>query len=579
MSKYQIFGIDQLSYFLGKIRSIFADINHTHTKSEITDFPNIVTWNNIKTQEDFSNLNIVDNSVIYFSSGEYSIDSWYIENLKNITIILNEAVISCSGDYFLKAKNCDDIKIYGGKITGSNLYSISVEDCKRAKIENCEVLNVGGTNSDAPSGIRIFGDCSGFIIKDCCVHDISSQYVSSDGFIHSYGIFVNRLNSNNNFSKIGKISNCYIYNVAGIDTDSVKADGDGIFIQGPPYLDDDSNVVWREPKIIIENCIINDCKKRGIKVSVDGVEILNSLLSGEFWYAAIDLQYGHSKVSNCNIYNSSSYTNSVTSGIVSSDGDIEIFDCTIRCPYTDSDNNTSYHPGIRLDKRLDASVIEQSVPWGTCFIKNCYFDKVSLAVFAGTSVSDAPTYTLYGIEIENCRFGTSNQNHVVDILSTVFPSIGTFRFIDFRFDSGSNRTEIKSVNSNFTYPIGIDADPTICFELYSKYWTAEPMSGYNGLPTSPHTKIIYAGDISGIKYKEYNNYGSSTYGTKSPSAITATLAKQLLYNSKVGDKYVNITSGTVYICTTAGTSSDIGIWTDISSSSEQTYTDGNEVAY
>ena len=538
------------------------------------------TWVNVDASiNDLSVLNITDNSVVYFSAGTYSLPAWDLSGLKNVTILRDEAVITCTGDYFLSADNCADIRVCGGKITGAALYAVFFKDCKRARIENCEIESIGGTSSDSPAGVRVFGDCTGFVAENCCIHDISSQYISGDGYIHSYGIFVNRLSSSNAFSQIGKIVNCYIYNIAGIDSGSVKADGDGIFIQGPPYLDADSNVVWLEPQIIIDRCVVQDCKKRGAKIAADGVSVLNSIFSGEFWYAAIDLQYGHGKVIDCNIYNSSPYTGSITSGIVASDGDIDVHGCTIRCPYQDSSGNTAYHPGIRLDKRLSGSVIDSTVPWGRCIVADCYFDSVSASVLASTSNSDSPTYTLDGIEIISCRFGTSNQSHAVDILSTVFPTIGTFRFIDFRFDAGSNRTDVKSANSNFTYPVGVDADPTVCFELHSRYWTAEPMSGYSGLPTSPHTRIVYAGDISGIKYKEYTGHGSRIYGTKAPASITATLAKQLLYNSKVGDQYTDVTTGTVYICTAAGTSSSIGTWTDISSSSGQTYADGNEVAY
>lgn len=63
MSKYQIFGIDQLSYFLGKIKSIFADINHTHTKSEITDFPTIPTKTSQLTND--SGYKTTDNNTTY----------------------------------------------------------------------------------------------------------------------------------------------------------------------------------------------------------------------------------------------------------------------------------------------------------------------------------------------------------------------------------------------------------------------------------------------------------------------------------------------------------------------------------
>ena len=83
--------------------------------------------------------------------------------------------------------------------------------------------------------------------------------------------------------------------------------------------------------------------------------------------------------------------------------------------------------------------------------------------------------------------------------------------------------------------------------------------------------------MSGIRYKEYTAHGSRIYGTRDPNTTTATIAKQLLYNSKKGDLYTDTATGKIYRCTAAGTADSIGTWEDTGTAAA--YTDGNEVAY
>lgn len=289
-------------------------------------------------------------------------------------------------------------------------------------------------------------------------------------------------------------------------------------------------------------------------------------MDGEMWYAGIDCQYGHADIDGCTVINKSDYNNSITSAIVASEGGVRVRRSTIKAQYGDY----TYHPGIRFNKRIPASVAPDTTLWDDIYIEDCYFDKVSRAVYGYVSDETVPV-PAKGIHIKNCRIGDFNQARAVEISDTMFSSIEAFELVDFRFDYGSNRTEVKEKNAEFKYPVGISLNPTISFDLHSKHWTDEPMSGYDGLPTSPHARIIYAGSNMGnIYYKEYTGHGSRLYGNRAPDTITSTLSKQLLYNSRIGDLYTDTTAGKVYICTAAGTSNSIGTWNPVS---DRTYID------
>ena len=126
---------------------------------------------------------------------------------------------------------------------------------------------------------------------------------------------------------------------------------------------------------------------------------------------------------------------------------------------------------------------------------------------------------------------------------------------------------MKENNSGFTYPLEIDSEVLINYENHSRYWENEPQSMYANLPACPHARIVAAGNMGGVTYKEFTGHGSKIIGSRSPSTITATLAKQCLYNSKIGDQYIDAAAGTMWICTAAGTESAIGTWTQIGAGS------------
>ena len=507
------------------------------------------TWVRIPagTLSGWDGYSITANTVLYFEKGSHTLPRLELTGLEDVTILAGEAVLTCP-DGFLKATNCKRLRMQGGTVTG-----------------------VGSAPKDDIAAIQLLGDCSGFVLDGVTVDGVTAGTVASDGYIHAYGIHVLRAATGNAFCQNGTISHCRIVNVAGTDNGSTKADGDGIFIFAPPYTDDDGAVVWRQPQITISDCVFENCKKRGVKATADGVTVQSCRFSGAFWCAAIDFQYGHGQAVDCIIENTSDYTGGTVAGITLTDGGVTVRGCTIRCPYSGG-----YQNGIRMNPRLPASVVDAAEAWPRIVVDDCRFDRVANAVSISSSTD--VTYTLRGLEILNCRFGLSNTANVVS-MGAMFSAVGTFRMVDFRFDAGSTRADVKAVNSSFSYPAASYTGTTDCYELYSRYWSDAPIAGNAAMPTSPNSRILFSGNISGIFYKCYTAHGSEIWGSKvTPADYTATLAKQLLYNSQIGDLYHGST-GTVYICTAAGTADSIGTWENLSTSTPAVYTDGNEVAY
>lgn len=406
-------------------------------------------------------LSIEDgDKLVYFAKSSYKLNPISINGVNDLTVDFNGADITVSGDCAFKAEKCNNIKLLNGKIHGTNLLGMDIVSCKSPVVENCEIYNIGGKSYEATSGIRLFGNCTGFKLLNNKVHDISAGVVSSDKFIHAYGIQLNRFNSNKAFSTSGIIQGCKIYNVAGIDTSSTKADGDGIFLNAPPYKDDNGNIKWYNCGITIKDCTFESCKKRGVKATTDGVTITNCTFTGDYWYAPIDLQFGHCTVDNCKISNTSGYNNSVTSGIVASDGGFTIKNCTISAPYKDSNGKQLYHPGIRMTERMSWTVIPKSESWDECVIESCTFDQISRAVYAYTGNTKADVYTLDGLTFNNCTIGTFNQAYPIEIKSSKFNKTGFFTMKDYKFKAGSTADAVKKKNSGYKGPYYFDVKPS-----------------------------------------------------------------------------------------------------------------------
>lgn len=530
---------------------------------------------------DLSVLEITDHTTLYFAKGTYYVQPLDLNGIQNITILMHDAELILIGDYFITARDCPNFRAVGGKIDGNSnaIRSILLINSQNSKFEGVTFCNNGSAEREDVSMLSLFGDCSGFSVDQCIFDGSTAGVVGADGFIHAFGMFVNRLSSTQAYSKTGIVERCVFNNIAGIDTADQKADGDGIFIQAPIY-EQDGELFYPDCKVLIDQCTFTNCKKRGVKVAARGVEIRKSVFEGEFWYACADFQYGYGSVYGCRMINTSSYNGSVTSALVANEGGLRVERCYLSAPYTRTDADTgetytAYHPGIRFTSR-QGFLLGTEVPWGKIIINDCWFDQCSRAVYAYHSTGKVDGYTLAGMEITNCQFGKCNQEHVVELYNSVFATIESFVFTDFRFASGSTRQAVQAENGGFIYPFESDCNFTLAFELYSRHWNDDPMSGYNNLPTAAHTRIIYTGANHGhISFKEYTSHGSVIVGDVNPNNMTGTLAKQLMYNSRVGDRFFNTATGDIYRCTAAGTDSTVGTWAVVGSggSSGGTVTD------
>ena len=529
---------------------------------------------------DLSDLDIENGTILYFPKGVYYVAEWVLSNVDNLTIIAYEAEIIVVDDCLVDALNCRHFCWMGGVINGNNQaeWIIQIKDSPECVFENILFCDAGSVSRSDTALLKLLGDCTGFDIRNCTFDGCTSGTIASDGFIHSYGVMINRLSSSNTYSKNGSISNCNIKNISSTDSGSTKGDGDGIFIQAPPYLEE-GEVVWRDDiRISIENCNISDCKKRGIKVASVGVAIRNSTITGAFYYAGIDAQYGHMLIENCTVINTSDYTESITSAVVATEGGLKVIDCTLKAPYTEY----AYHPGIRMNKRLPASVIPNDIPWDSIYIERCYFDQVSYAV-NGIVTGENDPLPINGIYIRDCRIGRFNNNNPFTINGTTFSEIKSFELKDFYFDYGDSRDEIKNQLSSFNYPLNVNILPLITqsCEISSGRYEDEPVpsNSADGQPVCLNYRILFHGsDMGQITYREWKGCGSIAYGNRAPASLSNARSIQLLYYSKVGDKYVDISNGIEYICISAGSSGSIGSWAEIGSGTID-LENGDEVSY
>lgn len=566
--------------------SIAGKLYFAHVTADVTQASEVV-WNELALGKgdviiadrgeagypiDLSKYNIGTYTNVYFLPGTYYVKALDLSGTSHVNFILGSAEIVCEGEYFLNANQCDYLSIEGGTIRGGDttINGLFIKDSQQVVLKQLRTVGIGRDGMASTSGVRLEGDCTGFLIDHCSVADVSATEISdaeTDNWIHAYGVFVNR-GDDDAYSRTGVFQGCTFSGIAGVDqTDesgniTKKADGDGIFIQQYPYKDGEENLQRTDCKILVENCVFRNCKKRGVKAASRGVVARDCLFDGKFWFAPIEFQHGYGLVDNCRIINSSTYDDGVVSGVVLGEGGVIVRDSFISCPSGDS-----YHNGITFNSRSWSTVFGADDPWDSCVFERCTFDGVKHGIHVHGTAAESGACRIRGIDILDCRFGAIDGDYGVSVGSGLFDLIDSLRFIDFRFDYGDGRFTVAENNANFKYPINCSLAPTYTYELYSKYWDGEPTISSGDLPTPPNTKIVYSGNMGGIRYKEYTANGSRIYGTRSPTTVTSTLGLQLLYNSKLGDEYTDTTTGIKYICTKAGTTADIGTWEQVGSAS------------
>ena len=528
---------------------------------------------------DLSTLGITNFTTLYFSQGTYYVSPLSLSGVNNVTIFMPEAEIILTGEYFITGYTCPYFTIYGGKVNGNGKaeYFIQLNHSKNCTFNNVIFYNCGSVSFDDVAMLRIFGESTGFHVENCTFDTCMAGVVASDGYIHTYGILINRLTSTGYlYPESGIVRNCYFTNITSQSNGDAYGDGDGIFIQIHPYLNDEGVAVFPEAKIIIDRCIFKNCKKRGVKGKVRGLIIENCIFDGDFYFAAIDMQVGHTTVRNCTINNTSNYTQTMTSAIVASDGGFTIENCKISAPYVNADGSLGWHPAIRYNTRLANDAIPDTMNYDICRIHNCYFDNCSRPIYANDTNSGATAkYVLEGLEVTNCRFGFFTSKYPLEIADTIFTAINVFKFTDFLFDAGKAKSEVVTTLTDFKQPMYLNSVPVVySFDLYSKYWRGLPMYASTRL-TAYHINVIfedYKDNMGGVYYKHYGKSNSTLIGTKNPSTVTTDgTAFQLLTGSQIGDVCIDKSNGNIYICTKAGeeyvdstNTGSIGTWKQIS---------------
>lgn len=520
---------------------------------------------------DLSGYGITSGSTVYFLPAAYTVAPFDMADLDHVTFYLGGATVQCAGAYFLKAQRCDHLKLQGGTITGGSVeiggsfHGVELHTCKNAVLEQVSFDGLGNADMASTAGSHIVGDCSGFLVDRCTFRDITAGQVGSDKFIHAYGLFVNRAGSDNSYSRTGTVSGCLFQNVAGTDQGSTKADGDGIFIQRHPYWDEAGEVLLgTDQKIAIEGCSFIDCKKRGVKSAAYGTVIRDCRFSGAFWLGAVEFQFGHGMVEGCHIVNTSDYNGSVTCGIAVGDGGVTVADTYISCPY-----GYTYHPGIRLKSRHAACVLGTEVAWDPCIFRRCYLDGVNYGICSIQESAEDQPYALSELQVLDCRIGRCNRDYGVHFDGKLIGTIGAVKVEDLRFDLGGSFEEVVAwfdgeygtdYQYRFKAPVGIAAEVTDSFHVYSRYWRGAGVE--LPFPVARDTKILCVGSGDDtIRYMEHGGYGSRAYGMGEP-------ADPLLYHSRVGDEYTDLGTGDKYVCTGAGAADTIGVWQTVGGSGE-----------
>lgn len=525
---------------------------------------------------DLSEYGIGEHTTVYFLPGTYYVKALDLTGLSHVRFVLGGAEIVCEGKYFLSANQCDYLSIDGGTIIGGDTTTegVKIQASNSPYLKRVCIKNIGSKSIADGKGVYFVGDCTGLLADQCTIENVTAGQVSNpdgDNWIHAFGVFVNQdPNDYTKYTRYGKLKNCIFRSIKGIDrgedeTDGyLKADGDGVFVQQLPYMDEtDSTIKRLDSNIVLEGCTFDDCYKRGVKATARGVHLKNCQFVGDYWYAPAEFQYGHGLVENCHISNGHAPRegDGIVSGVVVCDGGMVVRDTYISCRSADTCTN-----GITFNTRNNRTPFTAEDPWDSCVFERVTFDGVNRPIHVfGSAAADYGACRIRGIDIIDCRIQDSIGDYAVCVGAGIFDRIDSLRFLDFRFDQGDSRGAIRDAdnpnrNGNFRYPILCELAPTFTYELYSKYWDGEPTISYGDIPTPQNTKIIYSGNMGGITYKEYTGHGSRIYGTRAPDKVASTLGLQLLYNSKLGDEYTDTAAGSKYICTTAGTESTIGTW-------------------
>ena len=554
----QVSKVDETTFDAKRMTTLVPNIDGSDYG--VLDVADLLGYGSAALPVNLSKLSISDRTTVYFRKGTYYVSPLELQDLSHVTIWAEDVVLMVAGERFLTAQNCPGFRMAGGIVDGcaKAVCGVELTDSPNSCFVGVTFRHFGSAERQDVSMLNLIGNCTGFLLEQCLFDECHAGQPSSDGTVHAYGIFINRHRASGAYSASGVIRQCTISNITGVDA---EASCDGIFIQAPPYLNSAGETIIPNAQILIQQCRLHNCEKRGIKSAAWGVVVEDCTFSGPFRYACVDFQDGHGQVHRSVLENTYPQSGSTVCVLAVGDGGVEVRGCVLQ-GVSGSAENRGYHTGILLVKRYSSSIFGNEVHWDVIRVDDCYFKACACGLAAKQLEGAGAGYVLDGLEITNCRFGTSNGSHTVDLNQNMFRQILVYQFVDFRYDGGSSRSALKAINSAFSYPHTGTSQFVHSFELHSRYWEDEPMVSFSNMPEATHTRILYEGSGMGsITYKAYTSGGSLIRGSQNPDAVTSTLSKHLLYESRVGDLYINTTNGGVFTCTAAGTASTIGTWT------------------
>lgn len=196
-----------------------------------------------------------------------------INNLENLVIEGQGVIIASNIERLLNFSNCKNLKVNNLTFEGINTpQCINIYDSLNCEINSIKIDNFIGAIA---SGIRLYKNCSNAKIINCTIENILGTNVG-------YGILVEQ-DEILNHSEFITIKDCYIKNI------QPSEDGDGI-----KFLQKDCNNY-----VTIDNCTFVDCAKRAIKIQGNHNNVLNCKCIGGMTYTSIDFQTGNGILKNC----------------------------------------------------------------------------------------------------------------------------------------------------------------------------------------------------------------------------------------------------------------------------------------
>lgn len=130
-------GLESLSHFLAKCRTTFASLTHTHTKSEITDFPTIPTKTSQLTND--SGFKTTDNNTTYSLSKSGDTITLTGSDGSSTSVTDSDTTYGAAGTSFGLVKSGGDVTITDGVITvtdDSHAHIIANVDGLQATLDN-----------------------------------------------------------------------------------------------------------------------------------------------------------------------------------------------------------------------------------------------------------------------------------------------------------------------------------------------------------------------------------------------------------------------------------------------------------